>query len=342
MNPARLKTRAPAKRVPVNLITGFLGVGKTTAIRHLLAHKPAQEFWAVLVNEFGEVGIDGAALADDQEPFRVTEVPGGCICCTTSPLLRVSLVKLLRQRRPDRLLIEPSGLGHPAGIIDLLQQPLLSRELELRATLTLVDPRHWDDPRANLNPVWRDQITLADVLIGNKADQADAEQVDRFLRLGTALFPPKQAVLSTRQGVFDPALLDLPGPDKPPATDSPPAPALRPIPLGATPHRPVHAPTGQTSRGWLWPASQRFSATALDALFTRLGRDTSLALPTLLRAKGVFHTDAGWLLFNWADGAANAIDIAWRRDSRCELIASTPEPDWTAWETALAACQLAT
>ncbi|WP_265583891.1 CobW family GTP-binding protein [Chitinimonas koreensis] len=198
-----------AAKVPVNLLTGFLGVGKTTAVRRLLADKPADQFWAVLVNEFGEVGIDGAAIEASADGLNVVEVPGGCICCTTSPMLRVSITRLLRARRPDRLLIEPSGLGHPAGIVDVLRDPYLAAALELRAVVTLVDPRHLDDARYTLNDTWRDQIALADVLVANKCDRADAAQIDRFARMAEGLYPPKLAVVTTRDGVFEAGLLDL-------------------------------------------------------------------------------------------------------------------------------------
>lgn len=94
-----------------NLITGFLGSGKTTSILHLLANKDPAEKWAVLVNEFGEVGIDGALLADSGAMIK--EIPGGCMCCVNGLPMQVGLNTLLRQGKPDRLLIEPTGLGHP-------------------------------------------------------------------------------------------------------------------------------------------------------------------------------------------------------------------------------------
>ena len=75
----------PINAVPTNVITGFLGSGKTSAILHLLSQKPPEERWAVLVNEFGEVGIDGSLLSTtngQQEHIFVREVPGGCMCCT--------------------------------------------------------------------------------------------------------------------------------------------------------------------------------------------------------------------------------------------------------------------
>ncbi len=77
-----------------NLITGFLGSGKTTSILHLLAHKPANEKWAVLVNEFGEVGIDGALLAESGALLK--EISGGCMCCVNGLPMQVGLNTLLR------------------------------------------------------------------------------------------------------------------------------------------------------------------------------------------------------------------------------------------------------
>ncbi len=100
-----------------NLITGFLGSGKTTSILHLLAQKPADEKWAVLVNEFGEVGIDGALLADsgallkDPRRLHVLRQWPADAGWAEHPAAR---------GKPDRLLIEPTGLGHPKQILDIL------------------------------------------------------------------------------------------------------------------------------------------------------------------------------------------------------------------------------
>ena len=139
-----------------NLITGFLGSGKTTSILHLLANKDPAEKWAVLVNEFGEVGIDGALLADSGA--MVKEIPGGCMCCVNGLPMQVGLNTLLRQGKPDRLLIEPTGLGHPKQILDLLTAPVYEPWLELRATLCLLDPRQLLDEKAINNDNFRDQL----------------------------------------------------------------------------------------------------------------------------------------------------------------------------------------
>ncbi len=132
-----------------NLITGFLGSGKTTSILHLLANKDPAEKWAVLVNEFGEVGIDGALLADSGALLK--EIPGGCMCCVNGLPMQVGLNTLLRQGKPDRLLIEPTGLGHPKQILDLLTAPVYEPWIDLRATLCILDPRLLLDEKSVAN-----------------------------------------------------------------------------------------------------------------------------------------------------------------------------------------------
>jgi len=125
--------------VPTNIITGFLGVGKTSTILHLLKHKPVTERWAVLVNEFGEIGIDGGLIegqASDNKVF-IREVPGGCMCCASGVPMQVALNQLLSNAKPDRLLIEPTGLGHPKEVLQVLSSEHYSKVLSLQKTMYL-------------------------------------------------------------------------------------------------------------------------------------------------------------------------------------------------------------
>ena len=109
--------------IPTNIISGFLGTGKTTAIGNLLSQKPNDERWAVLVNEFGEVGVD-ASLIKAGRPVEgeifLSEVPGGCMCCSNGLPMQIALNQLLARARPHRLLIEPTGLGHLEEVIGIL------------------------------------------------------------------------------------------------------------------------------------------------------------------------------------------------------------------------------
>src|SRR5471032_2201471 len=157
----------------INLITGFLGSGKPTTIRHLLAQKPQDEKWAVLVNEFGEVGIDGALLADSGAVIK--EIPGGCMCCVNGLPMQIGLNMLLRQAKPDRLLIEPTGLGHPKQILSLLTSEAYLPWLTLQATLCLLDARQLAESRYTENENFRDQLAAADIIVANKKDTYSAD-----------------------------------------------------------------------------------------------------------------------------------------------------------------------
>jgi G3E family GTPase len=171
-------------KVPCTVITGSLGVGKTTSILHLVGNRPDPGRWAVLVNEAGEVGVDGPILGESG--LFVKEIAGGCVCCSAGLELQVALVRLLREVRPDRLVIEPTGLAHPAAVLDALRRPGVREATQVQATITLVDPRHLADPRRTGSATWQDQIAVADVLVANKVDVCTEAQVQAFWEFAQA------------------------------------------------------------------------------------------------------------------------------------------------------------
>lgn len=323
--------------VPANLITGFLGVGKTTAIRSLLARKPADEVWAVLVNEFGDIGIDGAAVGGESD--RVRMVPGGCICCVGNVAMGVALTDLIRTQRPDRILIEPTGLGHPAGILDLLREAEQAGQIALRATVCLVDPRRIAELTEAESEVFQDQIHMADVLIGHKWDLAGADERKAFSSWAAALFPPKGEVATASHGEIELALLDL---DPDPARV-----ALFPDAHAAPHHHHEHAPAGELAPGrpirsvnrgqghvacgWIFAPEDVFDRRRLLELLSEM--------ENVLRLKGVFRTGRHWMLVDRVGEELGRATIAYRRDSRVEVIAEEDNaPDWDALEAGLLTC----
>jgi G3E family GTPase len=303
------------KKTVVNLFTGFLGVGKTTALRHLIANRPESERWALIVNEFGEIGIDGAVLSGGDVP--VAEIAGGCLCCVAGPQMTATVATLVRRARPDRLLIEASGLAHAAGVIDELRQPPLSEALEVGAVLTLVDPRQFLDPNYMRQPLYRDQITLADVLVANKIDLADIPTMEAFRAQAQNLYPPKALVAEVRDGALDWQWLALGQSDR--------RSAYRPRLLR-------EMPSDWASHGWTFEAGASFDGERLTAFFDTLPQ----RVPGLARAKGVFRVLDDWVWLNWVEGQWGATQVAWRRDNRFELIA--PAIDVADVESALRAC----
>lgn len=308
--------------IPTNLVLGFLGVGKTTAIIDLLKHKPADEVWAVLVNEFGEVGIDGALL--EQEGAVVREVPGGCMCCVAGLPMQIGLNRLIQKAQPDRLLIEPTGLGHPSQIIETLTSEHYQKVLSLGPVLCLVDSRRLEEPRVLENVQFRDQVAAADILIANKTDLCTEAQMAHFDSWSAALSPRKRAVFRTRQGRLNIAWLDgdtdLNEVTAPHAhhhhADQGDKPA--PPPLGAVPWQMVtNRGQGHTSVGWRLHAATRLNENGLLALALD-GR--------FLRFKAVVNTSEGWRAINIADGALSVVSAEPRECSRLEAISEEVLP----------------
>ncbi len=171
------------KAIPTNIITGFLGVGKTSLIKQLLATKPEGETWAVLVNEFGEVGIDAGLLNSSDDGIHIREVAGGCMCCAAGVPTQVAITQLIARAKPDRLLIEPTGLGHPVEIIKLLSAPHYRNIIRLCSTLCLVDARKLCDPRYVAHPNFIAQLQSADIVLAAKADLYPEFEAQQAVRL---------------------------------------------------------------------------------------------------------------------------------------------------------------
>ena len=199
------------KRIPVNIIAGPLGVGKTTMINHLLQNRPQQERWAILVNEYGLVGIDAALMQADAQTSKeggveIREVAGGCICCSAGIFFEASLIRLLR-RRPDRLLIEPTGLAALSGILDTLGREGIKESVDIRSIICLLDASRIEEDLAREEVV--DQVEAADLLIASRADLSSREQLDVFSAWSKQLFPPKKWIGQVKRGLIPLSYLDL-------------------------------------------------------------------------------------------------------------------------------------
>ncbi|SIS79803.1 CobW family GTP-binding protein [Neptunomonas antarctica] len=338
--------------IPTNIITGFLGVGKTTALNQLIKQKPENETWAIVVNEFGQIGIDQSVLTD-QTGIQIKEIAGGCICCALGPALTISLAMLLRRTRPDRVIIEPTGLGHPEGLIDILQSESFREVLTLRSIICLLDPRVLEQPEVLRHQTFIDQLNLADIIALNKCDLATTAQVNEAQTLSENMFPPKQKVIQIIQGEFPIQLLDHTrntalsahypdahsnGSDPQPlpqqlskqaSKQSPPQPPVLPALFLPEPGKPIKR-TGANqeafSCGWVFHPDDQFDH---DSLLAYLN-----SLTQIWRLKGVFRIGHSRVFYNRVLDETTTQPIAWRRDSRLEIISQTPLA-WHEIETAL-------
>ncbi len=175
----------PFKKIPVTLLTGFLGAGKTTLLNRILKEEHGEKI-AVIVNEFGQVGIDGDLIVARDE--SMIELNNGCLCCTVRVDLIDTLTKLAKaklgmegdQKDFDRVVIETTGLADPLPLIQtFLLDEVVATCYELDAIVTVVDGKHIEKQLGYL-PLAAEQIALADILIFNKCDLLMEEEKEKI------------------------------------------------------------------------------------------------------------------------------------------------------------------
>ncbi len=207
MQKTTVAAKIPAPKIPATVVTGFLGAGKTTLIRHLITHANGRRI-ALIVNEFGEVGIDGELLkscgAPDCSEDDIVELANGCLCCTVADDFLPTLQKLLdRPNPPTHIVIETSGLALPKPLVQAFAWPGIKTRTTVDGVITVVDAaavaegRFADDEEAlaaqreadpNLdhdNPLeelFEDQLGCADLVLLNKTDLLDDGALDNVRR----------------------------------------------------------------------------------------------------------------------------------------------------------------
>ncbi|MEX2207878.1 MAG: GTP-binding protein [Myxococcota bacterium] len=196
------------RRVPALLVSGFLGSGKTTLVRHLLADARAQGLrLAIVSNEFGELGIDRALLGGGDE--TLVELGGGCVCCQLSDELVVTLERLRERVDPDRIVIETSGVALPYDVqLHFWREPV-SRWLGDDVTVVVVNAEQVASGR-DLEGTFEDQVSSADLLLLNKVDLVPESELPRIEARLRAI-EPEAPILRTRHAAVSPELLFPPG-----------------------------------------------------------------------------------------------------------------------------------
>lgn len=218
------------EKIPVTIVTGFLGSGKTTLLRHILGHAQGRRI-AVVVNEFGELGIDGEILrgcgigcdADGRESEgTLFELANGCVCCTVQEEFLPVMQQLAARRDAlDAVLIETSGLALPKPLVQAFQWPEIANAFTVDAVVTMVDGpavaagqfaedtaavdalRRADpnlDHESPLHELFEDQLSAADLVVVNKADLLDGAGLQRVLAQVRETLPPEVKIVQATEG----------------------------------------------------------------------------------------------------------------------------------------------
>ena len=167
------------QNIPTHVIAGPLGAGKTSLIKHLLTQRPVGERWAVLINEFGQIGLDAALLTQDADGIALGEVAGGCLCCVNGAPFQIGLGRLLRKAKPDRLFIEPSGLGHPARLFEQLNEAPWVGVLSVQPCVLVLDVQSLAAGKP-LPAAQQETLNSAGLLVLNKAEGLDIDDRQRI------------------------------------------------------------------------------------------------------------------------------------------------------------------
>jgi cobalamin biosynthesis protein CobW len=220
------------QKIPVTIVTGFLGAGKTTLIRHVLENAHGRRL-ALIINEFGDVGVDGTILKscgiDTCPEENIVELANGCLCCTVADDFVPAIEALLaRSPQPDHIIIETSGLALPKPLVKAFDWPQIRTRLTVDGVIAVVDGaavaagRFADDPvklaaqRAAdgsidhdnpLEELFEDQLLCADLVVLNKTDLLAADTVRRVTAEIRATLPRAVKIVETREARIDPAVL---------------------------------------------------------------------------------------------------------------------------------------
>ncbi|SCW56656.1 cobalamin biosynthesis protein CobW [Rhizobium mongolense subsp. loessense] len=213
------------QKIPATVITGFLGAGKTTMIRNLLSNTGGKKI-ALIINEFGDLGVDGDVLkgcgAENCTEDDIIELTNGCICCTVADDFIPTMTKLLeRAQRPDHIVIETSGLALPQPLVAAFNWPDIRSEVTVDGVITVVDSaavaagrfaddhdavdaRRADDASLDhespIEELFEDQLTCADLIVLNKTDLLDGEGLSRVRHEVASRIARKPALIEARNG----------------------------------------------------------------------------------------------------------------------------------------------
>jgi G3E family GTPase len=309
-----------------HVITGSFGSGKTTAIRWLMAHKPEDELWVVILNEFTDAGIDALNVAQSARGnYDVRLVAGGCMCCVGELEFGKQLRDILRHFKPARLLIEPSGAGHAADIVDTLAIYESQKALELDSVVCLVDSQDAAHILATRPANEWSQIQSADALLLSKPDLAQPAQRQAFEDIAAAQYPAKSFVGSCSHGELPEEALRkfdrAPRFSLVPKSEAAASPVSGAFDIGGLTGTETQLQAlGYWAVQWMLPRELVFARSILEP---RLSWLLEADHGWLRRMKGVFRTGLGpsWLVNAQARGLASE-DSAFRRDSRLEIVLS--------------------
>jgi putative photosynthetic complex assembly protein 2 len=327
-----LKSRVAPKTFDVDIVAGFLGAGKTTYVRRLLASADPAVRTIVLVNDFGALGIDGSLLSG--HGADVVELPNGCICCSLSQDLARQLKTAIDRFAPSRVIIEPSGVADVAGLMAVLNRPDIKRHVGALRVCTLIDAGGFLADYARMRLFIGAQAVLASLLIINKIDvvaPAEVSVIEDSLRM----LNPNATIVRARHGLVQAAGFDH---RDAPHHDGRPVRAAVEDAAGGHVHGHAtheHHEHGLGFTSWSAPLNDQYQLQRLRELLDSVALG---AYGQIERVKGIARAGAGWVHFDVAGGRSTVAAFAPGKDEEQRVTAIGRALDGMRLRAAFEAC----
>lgn len=276
----------------IDVISGFLGAGKTTLIKKLLKEAYQDEKIVLIENEFGEIGIDGGFLKD--AGIAVTEMNSGCICCSLVGDFEEALKKVINEFQPDRIIIEPSGVGKLSDVVKAIQN-VQEEQLHMNALTTIIDGKKFDMYMKNFKEFYQDQITHANTIIISRTQTMSQDNL--------------QTVLNKIKGVNETASIVTTPWDNVEGVKIKEAMELSDLPARLHMHEECscghhhehhheHHHADEIFQTWAIETAKQYDQQKLQKMLESLSNDERYG--TVLRAKGIVENqDGDWLEFDY-------------------------------------------
>lgn len=316
----------------VNVVYGFLGAGKTTFIKYLMEYPPQGEKLVILVNEFGEVGVDGLILSDQKGLIAdVVELPSGCICCTLSADFRRQFLDVHERFRPDRIIVEPTGVAMISQIMQILLGEDLRRLYTDSNLIHILDSSEFLDFIKRQRHFMENQLRRSSFVVLNKIDRVKPYMVDLLIQSVKEINPAAE-VYPTTFGQLDPDIV------KQILTAAPGKAELQPS-LGDLAAEPGHEDEhdhdfAEQFRNFGGKYEEVFDRQRLESFFERLNNGD---YGEVVRAKGVFRTPKEWIKIELASREIQVNSVSSAPQSIVSIVGR--DIDTQEMEAGLVGCQ---
>ncbi len=315
----------------VNVVYGFLGAGKTTFIKYIMEYPPPDEKLVILVNEFGEIGIDGLILADQTGLIAdVVELPSGCICCTLAADFRRQFLELHERFRPDRIIIEPTGVAMISQIMQILEAEDLRNLYSESSLIHILDSSEFLDFVKRQRHFMENQLRRSRYVILNKIDRVKPHMVDLLVQSVKEINPEVEVFPTSFARVEPDSVKRLLG-----MTREEPIP--EPRRMEEHPEHEHDHEHGFAEQFLVFGEKYEevFDQQRLELFFEGL---KNREYGDVVRAKGVFRTPNDWIKLELASGEVRIDQVHFATQSAVSIIGR--DIDSKEMESGLISCQM--